>query len=152
MQNSANAKSTISLAPSLELKYGRYMSTVHFHSASWLCMLHCVCVFVPNPLKLVNRPGVARAVLQSPLLLFLNWLILLFRVFKTRSIPERKSSGAETLREWSTSTICHMSRVTCQVSGFLFKASALWADAFYKSICPSVCLSVCVFVHFWGTV
>ena len=23
-----------------------------------------------------------------------------------------------------------------------FKASALWADAFYKSICPSVCLFV----------
>ena len=28
----------------------------------------------------------------------------------------------------------------------LFKASALWADAFYKSKCPSVCLSVCVSV------
>ena len=31
----------------------------------------------------------------------------------------------------------------------LFKASALWADAFYKSkcppVCPCVCLSVCVF-------
>ena len=26
--------------------------------------------------------------------------------------------------------------------GHIFKASALWADAFYKSICPSVCLSV----------
>ena len=25
----------------------------------------------------------------------------------------------------------------------IFKASALWADAFYKSICPSVRLSVC---------
>ena len=38
----------------------------------------------------------------------------------------------------------------------LFKASALWADAFYKSkcpsVCPSVCLSVCPSVHFWGTV
>ena len=30
----------------------------------------------------------------------------------------------------------------------IFKASALWADAFYKSICPYVCVSVCVFVHF----
>ena len=28
-----------------------------------------------------------------------------------------------------------------------FKASALWADAFYKSICPSVCLSVCLSVR-----
>ena len=33
----------------------------------------------------------------------------------------------------------------------IFKASALWADAFYKSKCPYVCLSVCVFT-FWGTV
>ena len=28
----------------------------------------------------------------------------------------------------------------------IFKASALWADAFYKSKCPPVCLCVCVFV------
>ena len=28
----------------------------------------------------------------------------------------------------------------------IFKASALWADAFYKSKCPSVCVSVCVCV------
>ena len=38
----------------------------------------------------------------------------------------------------------------------IFKASALWADAFYKSKCPyicvSVCLCVCRSVHFWGTV
>jgi hypothetical protein len=27
-----------------------------------------------------------------------------------------------------------------------FKASALWADAFYKSKCPSVCPSVCLCV------
>ena len=29
-----------------------------------------------------------------------------------------------------------------------FKASALWADAFYKLICPYVCVCVCVSVHF----
>ena len=29
----------------------------------------------------------------------------------------------------------------------LFKASALWADAFYKSKCPSVCPSVCFTVR-----
>ena len=28
----------------------------------------------------------------------------------------------------------------------IFKASALWADAFYKSKCPSVCPSVCLSV------
>ena len=31
------------------------------------------------------------------------------------------------------------------ISHVIFKASAIWADAFYKSICPSVCLCVCVF-------
>ena len=51
----------------------------------------------------------------------------------------------------------HVSCVTCQVSCvIIFKASALWADAFYKSKCPYVCLcvcvSVCLSVHFWGTV
>ena len=34
----------------------------------------------------------------------------------------------------------------------IFKGLALWADAFYKSICPyvslSVCVLVCVSVHF----
>ena len=29
----------------------------------------------------------------------------------------------------------------------IFQSMALWADAFYKSKCPSVCLSVCVCVH-----
>ena len=29
------------------------------------------------------------------------------------------------------------------LSSLFFKASALWADAFYKSKCPSVCLLVC---------
>ena len=28
----------------------------------------------------------------------------------------------------------------------IFKASALWADAFYKSKCPSACVSVCLSV------
>ena len=56
---------------------------------------------------LFNRPGVARAVLQSPLLLI-------------KLLNNSLSS--------------------------LFKASALWADALYKSICPSVRLYVCVSV------
>ena len=30
----------------------------------------------------------------------------------------------------------------------LFKASALWADAFYKSKCPSVCVSVCSLLRY----
>ena len=34
----------------------------------------------------------------------------------------------------------------CDSSNNIFKASALWADAFYKSKCPYVCLFVCVSV------
>ena len=30
---------------------------------------------------------------------------------------------------------------------YIFKALALWADAFYNSKCPSVCVFVCLFVH-----
>ena len=30
----------------------------------------------------------------------------------------------------------------------IFKASALWADAFYKSKCPSVCPSVCSLLRY----
>ena len=33
-----------------------------------------------------------------------------------------------------------------KVKIYIFKALALWADAFYKSKCPSVCLCVCVSV------
>ena len=44
--------------------------------------------------SIVNRPGVAGAVLQTPLYLiysFIHWVILLFRIFQTLSIPNRKS-------------------------------------------------------------
>ena len=37
-------------------------------------------------------------------------------------------------------------RLRCE-EDLIFEASALWADAFYKSICPSVCLSVCLCVR-----
>ena len=30
-------------------------------------------------------------------------------------------------------------------TNMIFKASALWADAFYKLKCPSVCVCVCLF-------
>ena len=32
-----------------------------------------------------------------------------------------------------------------ETNKIIFKASTLWADAFYKSKCPSVRLSVCLF-------
>ena len=48
---------------------------------------------------------------------FNDWVILSFRIFKTLLIPNRKSWGAETLRECSSPSMCHMWRVMCQVSG-----------------------------------
>ena len=40
----------------------------------------------------------------------------------------------------------HQSRDALSAICGIFKASALWAHAFYKSKCPYVCLCVCAFV------
>ena len=69
--------------------------------------------------NIFNRPGVARAVLQSPPLLiyaFIRCVIFLFRIFKTRFLPNRKGWGAKILRKCSPLTRCHMSCVICHVS------------------------------------
>ena len=42
--------------------------------------------------------------------------------------------------------LCHFSGWPVQCRTLIFKASALWADAFYKSKCLSVCVSMCPFV------
>ena len=52
-------------------------------------------------------------------------MILSFRVFKTLSIANRMSWGAELLRACSPPTICHMSRVTCQLSHVRFQLSCV---------------------------
>ena len=36
---------------------------------------------------------------------------------------------------------------TLNSNAAIFKKPALWADSFYKSKCPYVCLSVCLFVR-----
>ena len=38
--------------------------------------------------------------------------------------------------------LLNVTNITYESVKIIFKASTLWADAFYKSICPSVCLSV----------
>ena len=79
-------------------------------------------------LQLFNRPGVAGAVLQSPPSLidsFVNRVIILFRIFKTLSIPNRKRWRADILRECSPPTMCQISRVTCQVSGVMCQVSCV---------------------------
>ena len=59
---------------------------------------------------------------SADFLLLIHWLILLFRIFKTMSIPNRKSWGAEILRECSPPTMLH---VGCQVSGVRCKVSGV---------------------------
>ena len=63
-----------------------------------------------------NRPGVAGAVLQTPS--WLTDLITLFlQIFKTPSLPNHNSLGADILRGCSPSTTCHPPTcVTCHVS------------------------------------
>ena len=39
--------------------------------------------------------------------------------------------------------MCLSLKNVCPPHTVIFKASALWADAFYKSKCPPVCPSVC---------
>ena len=73
---------------------------------------------IPNG-KVINRHGVAGAVLQSPLLLILiniDSVTLFLQSFKTSLDPNRKSQGAEILRECSPHVTYQVSGVTCQVS------------------------------------
>ena len=89
--------------------------------------MFCGCV-EPNSEKrtsfVLNRAGVAGAVLQTPLSLIyslIHWVILAFRIFKTLSISNCKGWEAEILRECSPPTMCHMSRVKCHVSAHMDK-------------------------------
>ena len=48
---------------------------------------------------------------------------------------------------WGGRAFCkNFSFLVPRVGNFFFKASALWADAFYKSKCPSVCPNVRLYV------
>ena len=66
-----------------------------------------------------NRPGIAGAVLQTPPS-FVNCLFL--QIFRTPSLPNHRSEGAEILREGLGGTFhvshvtCHASRVICHMS------------------------------------
>ena len=46
----------------------------------------------------------------------------------------------------------HQSRDALSPVRGIFKASALWADAFYKSICPYICVSACSLLRYPLTV
>ena len=77
---------------------------------------------------LINRPGVAGAVLQSPpsfIKSVTHSLMVCGNIFKVLSIPSHKSWGAEILRECSPSTMCHMSHVKCHLSGVTCQVSCV---------------------------
>ena len=73
---------------------------------------HCCWQIVQNTSEgttnpIFNRHSVAGAVLWTPLSITISltdWVILLFRVFQTLSIQNRKSWGSEILREYSPLT------------------------------------------------
>ena len=72
--------------------------------------------------RMINRPGVAGDVLQSPpfngLLIhsLIKLLILFLQTFKISLNPNRESYRAELFRECSPPTTCQKSGVMCQVS------------------------------------
>ena len=68
-------------------------------------------------LHLINRPGVADSVLQTPLSL-INWVGKWS--FSSQSSRHHKS---QILRECSPLTMCHMSQVTCHISGVMCQVS-----------------------------
>ena len=83
--------------------------------------------------------------------LFIPMILLLLIVYAfrqkapcqllTRKCPPLYSRSACTQ---PAQTVLH--NTAADMQHVIFKASALWADAFYKSKCPYVCLFVCVFV------
>ena len=69
--------------------------------------------------SVIKRPGVAGAVLQTTWSLthsLRDSVILCENIFKTLSLPSRKSFGPEILREFSPPPMCHMSHFMCYVS------------------------------------
>ena len=72
---------------------------------------------------------------------FINSVLLLLRIFKTLSIPNRKSWEAEIQREWSTPTMCHivcvtyhMSCVTCKIFFLLLFSPLLFEKGWSQSV------------------
>ena len=79
---------------------------------------------------MINRPGVAGAVLQTSFIhsfIAMHLVILVLNIFKMPSLENRKIQRVESLRECSPRTtccmspvMCHISHVTCQHIFFIF--------------------------------
>ena len=107
----------------------------------FICVAGQICI---TSLKLYRQ--------KQPRLFNLKCLISPLLVFPFRSLKSnRKSRIRETLNlstdaDSITITMRRKKIMVGSFFNFIFKASLLWADAFYKSICQYVC--VCLFVHF----
>ena len=77
-------------------------------------MFTCLIESHHTEVNTINRPGVARADLQIFLLL-INSFIPCGNLFNKPSFRNRKTKGAEMLREGSHPPNCHVSCVTCHV-------------------------------------
>ena len=94
---------------------------------------------------LFNRPGVARAVLQSPLS-FIDWFITLLtdpsvKIFSNHSQSQTGRAGI--MRKFSFHTMCHMSHVTYHVSHVMCHLSWVTCHLSHVKI-------FCVFFFLWN--
>ena len=108
----------------------------------------CIPAFqVPShPVSRVAKKKKLRYFCPNFLLFFAQFLLVLAWIVVLVTVPTRANS-----------THCLLSPLNClnfwtKKTIVLFKASALWADAFYKlkclSVCGSVCLSVCSLLRY----
>ena len=97
-----------------------HMLFIFFFHTKWFRQVSNVFYQRGLPSLVINRPGVARAVLQTPLSLIDSssyQVILFLQIFKTSLHPNHNSWN---LKEYSPPTMCHMSDAMCQVSCVTF--------------------------------
>ena len=81
--------------------------------------------------------------LKLMLALFAQFSLQFFLVnFRLSTLPRRGSSAVNSSYKGEVKKTYFLSTFF----GLAFYPPPLWADAFFKSICPSVCQSVCLFV------
>ena len=93
-------------------------------------------VFVCQSL-LINRPGLARAFLLTPLSLIMLF-ILFVKICKTPSLPNHKSQRPDILRQYSQTPVCHVENVTCHMLCVMCHVSGVrcnMSNIINKNIC-----------------
>ena len=88
--------------------------------------------FFSSSVSIINRPGVAGAVLQTTLSL-INWVILCGNIFHTLPLPNRKSLSCVTCHV--SHVVCHISCVTCHVSHVMCHISCVTCHVSHVMSC-----------------